>query len=117
MVEALTIVVAVGATIGWRTSLRGAAAAVGVLCVLVAVGGIPLVRYTPINALRVIVGAMLLLLGLAWLRKAVLRAAGVIAVHDEDLIYQETVASLREGGRPAAHREGFMVAFKGVFLE
>lgn len=117
MVEALTIVVAVGATIGWRTSLRGAGAAVGVLCVLVAAGGVPLVRYTPINALRVIVGAMLLLLGLAWLRKAVLRAAGIIAVHDEDRIYEETVASLRGSDDGAARREGFSVAFKGVFLE
>ncbi|MHB8439383.1 MAG: COG4280 domain-containing protein [Acidimicrobiales bacterium] len=113
MVEALTIVVAVGATRGWRTALQGAGAALGALAVCVVVGGIPLVRYAPINGLRVGVGALLLLLGLAWLRKAILRAAGVLPEHDEDAIYAATVASL-SGGRDV---EGFGVAFKGVLLE
>ena len=119
MVEALTIVVAVGATRGWRSALRGAGAAVGVLAVLVAVGGVPLVRYAPIDGLRVGVGALLLLLGLSWLRKAILRAAGVMAAHDEDVIYAETVVSLSNGpgGRPGFDTEGVGVAFKGVFLE
>jgi uncharacterized membrane protein len=122
MVEALTIVVAVGSTRGWRSAFRGAGAAVVLLVVLVAVGGVPLVRYTPISGLRVGVGALLLLLGLSWLRKAVLRAAGLMAEHDEDAIYAETVASLSRGdGGPGARRgadpEGVGVAFKGVFLE
>jgi uncharacterized membrane protein len=120
MVEALTIVVAVGATRGWRTALRGAGSAVAVLAALVAVGGVPLVRYAPLDALRVAVGALLLLMGLGWLRKAVLRAAGLLAAHDEDRIYAETVASLEHGGPAAVPRRdpaGFVVAFKGVFLE
>ena len=122
MVEALTIVVAVGATRGWRSALRGAGAAVGVLVLLVAVGGVPLVRYTPIDGLRVAVGALLLLLGLSWLRKAVLRAAGLMAEHDEDAVYAETVASLSEHAGPGGRQrrgdpEGVGVAFKGVLLE
>lgn len=120
MVEALTIVIAVGTTRGWRVALQGAGAAVGVLVFLVAVGGVPLVRYAPIDALRVAVGALLLLLGLSWLRKAVLRAAGVIPEHDEDAAYAATVTALsgpahHDGRR--ADTEGFGVAFKGVFLE
>ena len=128
MVEALTIVVAVGATRGWRPALQGAGAAAGLLAVLVAIGGVPLVRYTPIADLRVAVGALLLLLGLSWLRKAVLRAGGLMAEHDEDAIYAETVAALSNSAeahteRPGAplgrsgYTEGLGVAFKGVFLE
>ena len=119
MVEALTIVVAVGATRGWRTALQGAGAAVMVLAVLVGVGGVPLVRYAPINGLRVAVGALLLLLGLGWLRKAVLRSAGLLSQHDEDAIYAETISSLSASSEVGRQRftEGFGVAFKGVFLE
>ncbi len=133
MVEALTIVVAAGVSRGWRSALLGAGAAALVLGVLVLAVGVPLVRYIPIDALRVIVGALLLVLGLNWLRKAILRASGHKAMHDEDEIYAETVADL--GGETgtvaapgatvqpgaAAHRGydgvGFAVAFKGVFLE
>jgi uncharacterized membrane protein len=122
MVEALTIVVAAGVSRGWRSALEGAAAAVLVLGVLVVVVGVPLIRYIPIDALRVIVGALLLVLGLSWLRKAILRASGHKDPHDEDLIYAETVAELGED-EPAHTRAhgrdgvGFAVAFKGVFLE
>ncbi|HVX22965.1 MAG TPA: hypothetical protein VHB02_16595 [Acidimicrobiales bacterium] len=120
MVEALTVVVAAGATRGWRSALEGAAAAVVVLAVLVAAVGVPLVRYVPLDALRVVVGALLLALGLSWLRKAVLRAGGHLARHDEDAVYADTAAGLR-GRSPArtGRRDGvgFAVAFKGVFLE
>jgi Ca2+/H+ antiporter, TMEM165/GDT1 family len=115
MVEALTIVLAVGTTAGWRTALQGAGAALALLAVLVAAGGVPLVHWVPLSALRVGVGAVLLLLGLEWLGKAVLRAAGVIARHDEDLVYAETVRALRASGQ--ARREGLAVSFKGVLLE
>ena len=120
MVEALTIVVAAGVSRGWRSALLGAGAAALVLGVLVLAVGVPLLRYVPIDTLRVIVGALLLVLGLGWLRKAILRASGHKALHDEDEIYAETVAELDED--PAApHRGydgvGFAVAFKGVFLE
>lgn len=119
MVEALTIVIAVAATRGWRVALQGAGGAIGALVLLVAVGGVPLVRYAPIDVLRVAVGALLLLLGLSWLRKAVLRAAGVIPEHDEDAVYAATVHALsaRNGDRRRADTEGLGVAFKGVFLE
>src|ERR1700679_190009 len=95
MVEALTIVVASGVSRGWRSALEGAAAAVLVLAVLVAGIGVPLVHYIPIDTLRVVVGALLLVLGLSWLRKAILRASGHKAPHDEDKIYAETVRGLR----------------------
>jgi uncharacterized membrane protein len=124
MVEALTLVVAAGVSRGWRSALEGAAAAVLVLGVLVLAVGVPLIRYLPIDALRVVVGALLLVLGLNWLRKAVLRSSGHKAMHDEDAIYAETVAELNEdsdtaSGRPSKGRDpvGFAVAFKGVFLE
>ena len=124
MVEALTIVVAAGVSRGWRSALEGAAAAAGVLGVLVVAVGLPLVRYIPLDALRVIVGALLLVLGLSWLRKAILRSSGHKALHDEDKIYAETLAELGPDGgdvtrRPGHGRDGvgFAVAFKGVFLE
>jgi uncharacterized membrane protein len=135
MVEALTIVVAAGVSRGWRSALEGAAAAVLVLGVLVVVVGVPLIRYIPIDALRVVVGALLLVLGLTWLRKAILRASGHKDPHDEDKIFADTVAELTAeeeaaaaavsaagAGATAARakaRDGvaFAVAFKGVFLE
>src|ERR1700722_4443383 len=120
MVEALTIVVAAGVSRGWRSALEGAATAVVVLALLVGFIGVPLIHYVPIDPLRVVVGALLLVLGLAWLRKAILRASGHKAPHDEDRIYAETVAELSgDGGGGAKSRDGvaFAVAFKGVFLE
>jgi uncharacterized membrane protein len=125
MVEALTIVVAAGVSRGWRSALEGAAAAALVLGVLVVAVGLPLIHYIPLDALRVVVGSLLLVLGLGWLRKAILRSSGHKAIHDEDAIYAETVAEL--GGADAgsggvstkSKRDsvGFAVAFKGVFLE
>jgi uncharacterized membrane protein len=110
MVEALTIVVAAGVSRGWRSALEGAAAAALVLGVLVVAVGVPLIRYIPIDALRVVVGA-----------KALLRTTGYKKMHDEDEIYAETVAELSEADgspRRAGHDGvGFAVAFKGVFLE
>lgn len=124
MVEALTLVVAAGVSRGWRSALEGAAAAVAVLAVLVLAVGVPLIRYTPIDTLRVVVGTLLLVLGLNWLRKAILRSSGHKAMHDEDAIYAETVAELGDDAdagsrRPSKGRDpvGFAVAFKGVFLE
>jgi uncharacterized membrane protein len=130
MVEALTIVVAAGTTRGWRSALEGAVAAVIVLGALVGAVGIPLIHYVPLDALRVVVGALLLVLGLSWLRKAILRASGHKAKHDEDAIFAETTADLRRPdgtadlrrgtGQSGSRRRdgvGFAVAFKGVFLE
>jgi uncharacterized membrane protein len=122
MVEALTIVVAAGVTRGWRSALEGAAAAVVVLTIIVLVAGVPLIHYVPIDALRVTVGALLLVLGLSWLRKSILRASGHKALHDEDAIFAATSAELAAdptGSSTARRRDGvgFAVAFKGVFLE
>ncbi|MGC8462729.1 MAG: COG4280 domain-containing protein [Acidimicrobiales bacterium] len=118
MVEALTIVLAVGVTRGYRAALSGAAAALVVLAVLVATLGPALVRYVPLGDLRLVVGGLLLVFGLQWLRKALLRAAGLKAKHDEDAIFDREVEALRaSGGRAPRDRVGFVVAFKGVFLE
>lgn len=118
MVEALTIVLAVGVTRGWRSALEGALVAVLVLGVLVVLLGPTLIRLVPLTTLRLVIGALLLVFGLQWLRKAVLRASGLKAKHDEDAIYAEQVAALSEGsGSGGRDTTGFVVAFKGVFLE
>lgn len=117
MVEALTIVLAVAVTRGWRSAGWGVAAALGGLAVIVAALG-PAIANLPIDSLRLVVGTVLLVFGLQWLRKAVLRASGLKALHDEEAIYQAEVAQLRESGeRPGHDWYAFTVAFKGVFLE
>jgi uncharacterized membrane protein len=119
MVEALTIVVAVGVTRGWRSALEGAGVALAILAALVAAIGPALVHYVPLSGLRIVVGGLLLVYGLQWLRKAVLRAAGLKAKHDEDAIFTEQVAELSARHQAAHGRDAaaFAVAFKGVFLE
>ena len=118
MVEALTIVLAVGVTRGWRSALEGVAVALVVLGALVVAFGPALVHYVPLSALRLVVGALLLVFGLQWLRKAVLRAAGLKAKHDEDAIFAEQVAELSDGAVTTGRdMTAFTVAFKGVFLE
>ena len=119
MVEALTIVLASGVSRGWRSSLVGAGAASVVLAVIVGVAG-PAITSLPIDVLQVAVGGLLLIFGLQWLRKAILRASGYKALHDEDAIFAR---ELREA-ETAAHEEragldwyGFTLSFKGVFLE
>ena len=119
MVEALTIVVAVGVTRGWRSALEGVAAALAILAALVVAIGPALVHYVPLSGLRIAVGGLLLVFGMQWLRKAVLRAVGLKAKHDEDAIFSEHVAELSTQQRPVSGRDStaFAVAFKGVFLE
>ena len=117
MVEALTIVLAVGHTRGWRSAFEGTAVALVALSALVAIFG-PALVHVPLNALRLVVGAVLLIFGLQWLRKAILRSAGLKAKHDEDAAYAEAVAELTNLD-PAVNRDrvAFVMAFKGVFLE
>ena len=119
MVEALTIVVAVGVTRGWRSALEGAAVALTTLVALVLAIGPALVHYVPLDGLRIAVGALLLVFGLQWLRKALLRATGLKDKHDEDAIFTEHVADLEASARTTEGRDStaFAVAFKGVFLE
>jgi uncharacterized membrane protein len=117
-VEALTIVLAVGTTRSWSSSLAGVAAAALALAAIVAALG-SAVTALPIGALRVVVGGLLLTFGLQWLRKAILRAAGVKALHDELGIYAAEAEAARAAGRSGEGLDGyaFAVAFKGVLLE
>jgi len=119
-VEALTIVLAVGVTRQWRSALIGTVAAVLVLTLLVGVFGTAIVLFVPIAVLRVVVGGFLVIYGLQWLVKAILRAAGAKAKHDEAAIYAREIAAMREEPPvPAVGMDwiSFTVAFKGVLLE
>lgn len=114
--EALTIVLAVGLTRGWREPLLGTLLAIVLLGLLVLVFGQLIVTTIPEWALKLLVGTLLLLFGLRWLHKAVLRSAGVVAMHDEERAYQDAVSRL---GETVGRRDwvGFVLALKGVFLE
>jgi uncharacterized membrane protein len=119
MVEALTIVLAVGLTRGWRSALIGLAAALVALTIVVAAFGTALVRYVPLSSLQVVIGVLLLIFGLQWLRKAVLRSAGLKAKHDETAAFRQEIDLLSGDTAPSPGVDwaGFVVAFKGVFLE
>jgi uncharacterized membrane protein len=119
-VEALTIVLAVGVTRQWRSTLIGVAAAVAVLLLVIGVFGSALVLLVPIGTLRLVVGGFLVIYGLQWLVKAILRAAGAKSKHDETAIYQREIVAMRdEPPVPATGMDwiSFTVAFKGVLLE
>ena len=119
-VEATTIVLAAGTARDWRSAAAGMTAAMAVLAVLVAALG-PAVSALPLRELRLVVGALLLAFGLQWLRKAILRASGRKAPHDEDQIYRQQLAAAaaaprrRIGSVPDWY--GFTLSFKGVLLE
>ncbi|MFL6163526.1 MAG: COG4280 domain-containing protein [Jatrophihabitantaceae bacterium] len=119
MVEATTIVLAVGLTRSWKSTLAGAGAAIVALAAVTSVAGYALTSWLPQSALQLAIGALLLIFGLQWLRKAILRSAGRKALHDEDDIYREHVAAARVTARPPAGLDmfSFVVSFKGVFLE
>jgi uncharacterized membrane protein len=117
-VEALTIVLAVGSTRNWFSAMSGVGAAALALAVIVAALG-PAITSLPIGILRVVVGGLLLIFGLQWLRKAILRSAGLKAKHDEIQIFAVQATAARAAG---AKRDGFdgyafAIAFKGVLLE
>ena len=119
MVEALTIVLAVGVTRGWRSTLIGVASAAAVLALAVAALG-PALTAIPLSALRVVVGGLLLVFGLQWLRKAILRASGWKALHDEDAIFsrqRDAAGRAADQIRAGMDWYSFTVAFKGVLLE
>jgi uncharacterized membrane protein len=117
-VEALTIVLAVGTTRSWRSALIGVGAALVALAVVTAALG-PALTALPLNALRVAVGGLLLIFGLQWLRKAILRASGLKALHDEEAAFEEETDAARDAGDVDLGLDGysFLVAFKGSFLE
>lgn len=119
MVEALTIVLAVGVTRGWRSAMIGVGTAVLALAAVVAAFG-PLLTRFPLDDLRLVIGTLLLIFGLQWLRKAILRASGYKALRDEDEVYRrEREEARRAGGvsREALDWYAFTLCFKGVFLE
>ncbi|HEY1486253.1 MAG TPA: hypothetical protein VGF84_09115 [Micromonosporaceae bacterium] len=119
-VEALTIVLAAGATRHWGSAWRGVAAALVVLAAIVAVLG-PALTAIPLGALRLVIGGLLLIFGLQWLRKAILRASGLKDLHDEAAIYDKQVIAAREAASSSrfliADWYAFTLAFKGVLLE
>ncbi len=112
-VEAATIVLAVGITQGWRAAVNGTIAATLALVALVAIFGPLLSRAATVQRIEIVVGPLLVLFGIAWLRKAVWRYAGRKALHDETQIFEREVAQLRRRDE----REAFFVAFQGVFVE
>src|ERR1035437_4966971 len=111
-VEATTIVLAAGLARGWRSAAYGAVAAVAVLAVVVAALG-PALTSIPTDALRLVIGALLLVFGVQWLRKAVLRAGGVTALHDEDAIFTRKLATAQGA---ASHRRGTVPDWYGFTL-
>ncbi|HEX7341333.1 MAG TPA: hypothetical protein VF269_03560 [Rhodanobacteraceae bacterium] len=117
-IEALTVVLAVGTVRGWRSALAGSALALIVLLVIVAIAGTALTRI-PLGLMQLVVGVLLLLFGLRWLHKAILRAAGIIAKHDEAGIYARQRDTLRHaaGRSDGWDAVAFAVAFKSVTLE
>lgn len=120
MVEALTIVMAMGMTRSWRSTLIGVGAALVALAAFTAVAGYALATWLPEAALKIVIGTLLLIFGLQWLRKAILRSSGRKAMHDEDEIYAKEVEAARAAGtdkKAGLDWFSFVVAFKGVFLE
>ncbi|MEO8286161.1 MAG: hypothetical protein ABI670_06960 [Chloroflexota bacterium] len=125
VVEAVTIVLAAGVTRGWRSTWYGVIAAAVVLAALVALLGATLETLIPLEALRIVIGTLLLIFGLQWLRKAIMRYTGLKELHDEEKIYEREVAELRSGPGVVATTAGaavmdwtaFTVSFKGVLLE
>ena len=119
MVEALTIVLAVGVTRGWRSTLLGVVAATLALAIIVVALG-PAISSLPINVLRVAVGGLLLVFGLQWLRKAILRAGGYKPLRDESAAFEREREEAATAARDVGARidwYSFTLAFKGVFLE
>jgi uncharacterized membrane protein len=118
-VEALTVVLAVGVTRGWRASLIGAGTATLALAAVIAALG-PALSLMPIDILRMIVGTLLLVFGLQWLRKAILRSGRYQAFRDEAALYRAGLAKAQAAGttiRAGMDWYAFTLAFKGMFLE
>ena len=111
-VEALTVVLAIGSVRGWRDALAGAGAALAVLLAIIVALGATLTRI-PLDLLQLVVGTLLLLFGMRWLRKAVLRSAGVIPLHDETAAFAKESAAMRRAGRVLGGWD--KVAFGGAF--
>ncbi|TDF98100.1 COG4280 domain-containing protein [Paenibacillus piri] len=119
-VEALTIVLAVGVTKGWKSSLSGMALAVLLLTALVAVFGVPLMSFVHVSAFQLVIGVLMMLFGMLWLRKAILRYSGLKALHLENEAYEEELRRQRQdrsAGRGQMDWFGFTTTFNIVLLE
>jgi uncharacterized membrane protein len=119
-VEAFTIVLAMGLSRSWRAALTGTAAALVALTVVTAVAGVALIHWVSESVLQLVIGTLLLLFGLQWLRKAILRASGLATLHDEEAAFraeQETAHQAGHGKRLGLDWTAFTISFKGVFLE
>ena len=119
-VEATTIVLAAGTARDWRSALYGTGSALLVLAAIIGIAG-PAISFLPINDLRLVVGGLLLVFGLQWIRKAILRGSGYKALHDEDAIFRRELAAAKSAGRQSRGRVedwyAFTLSFKGVLLE
>jgi Ca2+/H+ antiporter, TMEM165/GDT1 family len=117
-VEALTVVLAVGSVRGWRSVLTGAAAALVLLAAIVAALG-PALSHIPLGLIQLVVGTMILLFGLRWLRKSILRSAGLIPLHDEQAAFEKNTAAMHAaaGNRETLDRLAFTAAFNITMLE
>ncbi len=119
VVEAVTIVLAIGLTRGWRSTAAGVVAASVVLALITAILGTALQRWIDVHVLQIVIGSLLLVFGLQWLRKAILRASGYKALHDEDALFRSEVAEARSPRTTVESLDwfAFTVVFKGVLLE
>lgn len=117
-IEALTVVLAVGAVLGWRGALAGTGAALALLLALVVLLG-PVMTLIPVHAIHLGMGALLLVFGFRWLRKAVLRAAGVIPLRDEEAAHSRQTKRFRalRSGPDGRHRTGLFPAFQITMVE
>ena len=117
-VEAMTIVLAAGVVRGWRSALAGTAVGLAALAAIIALFG-RAIGTIPIEYLQVVIGALLLLFGIRWLRKAILRSSGIVALHDEEAIFAEQTRTLRSSASAATRWDGLamLTAFKAVVLE
>jgi uncharacterized membrane protein len=119
-VEAVTIVLAAGTARDWKSAIRGVIAGLVTLGAIIAVFG-PAISQLPISFLRIAVGGLLLVFGLTWLRKAILRSSGYKALHDEEKIFQEEIAAARLAAKETRHGVAdwyaFTLSYKGVLLE
>ena len=119
-VEAVTIVLAAGTARDWKSAWRGVIAGLLTLALIIAAFG-PAISHLPISFLRIVVGGLLLVFGLTWLRKAILRSSGYKALHDEDKIFQEELAAARIAATETRHGVAdwyaFTLSYKGVLLE
>src|SRR2546422_11515745 len=119
-VEAFTLVLVAGITVNWRSAIVGALGAVATLAVIIATLGVALVTLVPIEVLRFVIGFLLLLFGLKWLKNAIQRYSGLKLLHDEEAIYAANLAQARARGEVVGTRLnpfGVLLSYKSVLLE